>query len=160
LKPGQACPMNDCLQVLRDLCEALSTAHEEHIVHCDIKPSNVFYHKNKGIWKLGDFGLSSLIEGEQAERTGGTWEYMPPEVREGNKPTVKSDVYSLGVLMREMLTGKTTGDLSQVRTTYKELDGDWLRELVALVDRMTTRNPLDRPSLSEAYRFVRRSGSL
>jgi serine/threonine protein kinase len=155
LIPGQPSQLNEVLAVLEDICEALLSAHENRIIHGDIKPSNIFYYGRKKMWKLGDFSLSIIMRGKESESRGGTPFYMAPEVKEG-KITEKSDIYSLGVMMREMLTGRRGVDLSKVREIYKGLNENQLRELERLVERMTDPDPAKRPHIREIYGLLRK----
>jgi hypothetical protein len=99
--PGFAIPM--FIQV----CHALSAAHQLGIVHRDLKPGNIFICEDSGI-KVLDFGMSKLGESESLTQDGytlGTPEYMAPEQCIGAPVDPRTDLYSLGVLMYEALTG-------------------------------------------------------
>ena len=87
-------------EVARQMLEVLTHVHSCGVVHADIKPSNVFAVDRR--FKLGDFGLAS--EGRGAAR--GTVRYMAPEVLSGEAPHERSDLYSLGLTLLEVLTGK------------------------------------------------------
>ncbi|MHC5037268.1 MAG: bifunctional serine/threonine-protein kinase/formylglycine-generating enzyme family protein [Planctomycetota bacterium] len=96
---------------------ALSHAHKAHVIHMDLKPENILVTP-KGVLKLMDFGLgyrpnpqevSILLSGaleESEEPQGGTLEYMAPEVRRGDPPDPRADLYAFGVILFEMLTGE------------------------------------------------------
>jgi len=107
LDPGEA------LAVVPQICEALQYAHEEGIVHRDIKPENILLDK-KGRVKIADFGLAKLLDRPQSANTltqagqrMGTPHYMAPEQIEGaHKVDHRADIYSLGVVFYEMLTGE------------------------------------------------------
>src|SRR5947209_6392415 len=102
----------EALQIVPQICEALQFAHDEGIVHRDIKPENILLDK-KGRVKIADFGIAKII-GREAElgltETGGTIgtpQYMAPEQAE--KPETvdhRADIFSLGVVFYEMLTGE------------------------------------------------------
>jgi len=156
---GQPLPIEDVILVLIDVCRALETSHRNKIVHGDVKPSNIFYDEETRSWKLGDFGLSMLLRGREHASLGWTPFYMAPEVKKG-KITTKSDVYSLGMLLREMLTGKVTGDLLKVKEYYKGVDESLLTKLVDLTIKMTAQNPDERPDISEVYLTARKLVSL
>jgi cytochrome c-type biogenesis protein CcmH/NrfG/predicted Ser/Thr protein kinase len=107
LKPEEA------LRIVPQICEALQFAHDEGIVHRDIKPENILIDK-KGRVKIADFGLAKLL-GQRAEDwsltgTGqlmGTLGYMAPEqLQEAHAVDHRADIYSLGVVFYEMLTGR------------------------------------------------------
>ncbi len=100
-------------QLVRDLALALHYAHERHIVHCDMKPENVFLTKS-GQVKLGDFGLAKVIDVSKirenvGEFGGGTVPYMAPEqTRQESEDDIgpATDVYGAGIIFYELLTGK------------------------------------------------------
>jgi serine/threonine-protein kinase len=101
------------LQLLRPIAEALDAAHEAGVVHRDLKPQNLFLaweSTGETVPKLLDFGMAKLL-GESAVHTVsgvpiGTPLYMSPEQARGEKVDGRSDVYALGVLIHEMLTGR------------------------------------------------------
>ena len=107
----------EALEVIRDVSEALRFAHGKGVVHCDLKPGNVLLDGDGGA-KLGDFGLwrfkceaartgeLSLSLVSVADVVGGTLEYASPEVRRGAEPEPCDDVYSLGVMLFETVTGR------------------------------------------------------
>ena len=95
------------------LCQALGAAHDVGIIHRDLKPDNVFLVEREGVSdfvKVLDFGIAKVAEGgERLTRAGqifGTPEYMSPEQCSGSAVDGRADVYSLGVMMYEMVTGK------------------------------------------------------
>lgn len=103
----------ETLHFTRQIAKALSHAHERGIIHRDIKPHNIMLLKD-GTIKVGDFGIAAL-ENEIYENNGqaiGSIHYIAPEQARGNCPDARSDIYSLGVVMYEMLTGELpyTGD--------------------------------------------------
>ena len=107
LEPEQA------LKIVPQICDALQFAHDEGVVHRDIKPENILIDK-KGRVKIADFGLAKLLGRTQDELsltgTGqlmGTLGYMAPEqLQEAHTVDHRADIYSLGVVFYEMLTGK------------------------------------------------------
>jgi serine/threonine protein kinase/uncharacterized protein YecT (DUF1311 family) len=95
--------------VLRDVAKALSYAHGRGIVHRDVKPENVFLDPARGRALLADFGIARRIEGESITLLGaslGTPQYMSPEQIDGRRVDGRSDIYSVGVLGWELLTGR------------------------------------------------------
>jgi serine/threonine protein kinase len=104
------------------------------------------------MWKLGDFGLSSIIQG--------TPSYRAPEIKDGREPTTKSDVYSLGVVAREILTGRTKGNLQSIKNLYKDIDEKFLNDIIEFVERMTSPDPDQRPTPLEVVRFMRKTWQL
>ncbi len=95
-------------KILKSICSAIACAHKAKIIHRDLKPSNIMVD-DEGNIKVMDFGLAK-IEGERSlSRTGdilGTPVYMPPEQASGQKNDYRSDIYSLGAIGYEMITGK------------------------------------------------------
>lgn len=100
---------------MRDIARGLSYLHTANIVHCDIKPHNVLLAMD-GQCKLSDFGsaiaraTSSICSIDSVLEMRGTPGYMAPEVARGEVPTMKSDVYSLGITILELLTGRLPWD--------------------------------------------------
>ncbi len=110
-------------EVMRSVCAALYYAHKSGFVHCDVKPANIMIHSN-GIVYVSDFGISRMTEASTATMVGaGTPAYMSPEQIKGDDPTPQMDIYALGIVLFEMLTGgerpftgenaKTTGTTSE-----------------------------------------------
>lgn len=99
---------DEALEIARQLCAGLAAAHESGILHRDLKSGNVLLaRKDDGKFRavITDFGLATEARLE-AELEGGTPRYMAPELRRGQKPTKASDVYALGVILYEMVTGE------------------------------------------------------
>jgi len=102
LAPGYAIP------VYVDVCRALHAAHKKGVIHRDLKPGNIFLCDD-GVAKVLDFGMSKLATAESLTQTGytlGTPEYMAPEQCIGAQVEPRTDIYALGVLMYESLTGE------------------------------------------------------
>ena len=100
--PGYAVP------VFIDVCRALHAAHRKGVVHRDLKPGNIFLCE-EGLAKVLDFGMSKLTSAESLTQTGytlGTPEYMAPEQCIGAQVEPRTDIYALGVMMYESLTGE------------------------------------------------------
>ena len=106
LRRGPLAPP-DAREVAEQLCRALAQAHLQNIVHRDIKPANVLISA-RGQVKVGDFGVARLAEGstEGAATIVGTPRYMAPEQARGLTTTPATDVYSVGVVLYEMLAGR------------------------------------------------------
>lgn len=159
LIPSKPMSMIDSMKIMPDICAALICTHQQKVFHCDVKPSNIFYDEKKDLWKLGDFGLAKIVQKSEVSPTSlGTLSYIAPEVFEG-KIVGKSDVYSLGLVFREMLTGNPKGDLSKLESRYKRTDRAKLGKMIDLVERMTNRSLKKRPNLAEVYKTVRWSAT-
>jgi serine/threonine protein kinase len=99
-------PADKALEIARKLCAGLAAAHEKGVLHRDLKPANIMLD-SRGQVLLTDFGLAGLagqIEG--AEVRNGTPAYMAPEQLSGQEVTARSDIYSLGLVLYEIFTGK------------------------------------------------------
>jgi len=107
VKPDHLLPVEDVLQIGFKCCGALDYAYREAgIVHRDIKPANIMVSKGTDI-KIADFGAAFLRKSQVVQTTAmGSPFYMAPEQVEGKEPTFHSDMYSLGVVLYELLTGK------------------------------------------------------
>ncbi|MGE5325342.1 MAG: protein kinase domain-containing protein, partial [Actinomycetota bacterium] len=98
----------EALEIARQLCAGVAAAHEAGILHRDLKSGNVLLaRKEDGTFRavITDFGLATEAHLD-AELEGGTPRYMAPELRRGKKPSKASDVYALGVILYEMVTGE------------------------------------------------------
>ena len=114
-------PEAKALEISRKLCAGLAAAHEKGVLHRDLKPGNIMLDSH-GQVLITDFGLAALAgEVEGAEVRNGTPAYMAPEQLDGKEVTVRSEVYSLGLVLYEIFTGKrpfesaTLADLVRTR---------------------------------------------
>jgi hypothetical protein len=99
-------PHEKALEISRQICAGLAAAHAQNILHRDLKPANVMID-GRGRVKLTDFGLAGLEEQvEGKDLRSGTPAYMAPEQLAGREVTVRSDIYSLGLVLYEIFTGK------------------------------------------------------
>jgi len=108
MKKG-ALPMKDAVQIAINICDALSCAHQNGVVHRDIKPGNILVMKDLRI-KISDFGLTQLMTLSVIGQPGqvlGAPVYLSPEQIRGETLDYRSDIYSFGIILYEMLTGKT-----------------------------------------------------
>ena len=89
------------------LTDGLAQAHDAYIIHRDIKPQNIMI-QDDGLVKITDFGIAMALNATQLTQTNsvmGSVHYLPPEQANGKSSTIKSDIYSLGILMYELITG-------------------------------------------------------
>ena len=108
--PGEKVPFDELLELVGPIASALDYAHRQGIAHRDIKPSNVLLDE-EGNPKLADFGLARLMQQSAGLTRGpsvlGTPEYMAPEQALGKPADEKSDIYALGIMVYQMLLGRT-----------------------------------------------------
>ena len=101
-------PTERALEIAKGVCQGLAFAHEQGIVHRDIKPGNVWLTED-GVAKIGDFGLAVAEGRSRLTQHGmmvGTFGYMPPEQALGREVTPQADLYSLGSMLYELVTGQ------------------------------------------------------
>jgi serine/threonine protein kinase len=130
---GNRLPLRDRLGLFVQVCQAVQHAHQKGLIHRDIKPSNILVSTVDGspVAKVIDFGIAKATEARLTEKTFftenkqliGTPEYMSPEQAEGSQDIdTRSDVYSLGVLLYELLTGSTPFSSHELRSAaYAEI---------------------------------------
>ncbi len=153
----QACRLNlpEVLQIMAEIGSALQVAHDEGILHRDIKPTNILLDRY-GFSKLIDFGIASgrvvRKAGGQESTVEGTLNYMAPEMLEGFSPSVQTDIYALGIVLFEMLTGEipflrgsqeeTIYEIKNIGISLEQLNGQLLpAELIEILSRATARSP-------------------
>jgi tetratricopeptide (TPR) repeat protein len=106
--PEHRLPLDKAIDITKAVCRGLDFAHSKGIIHRDIKPGNVWLSAD-GTAKIGDFGLALAVDLSRLTQSGmmvGTVTYMPPEQAMGGKVTAKADLYSLGAIFYEMVTGR------------------------------------------------------
>ncbi len=110
LMEAERLPIHRILDILAGVCDAVDYAHQKGVIHRDIKPENVLLDE-QGRVKVADFGLARPLRGSELRLTGsamklGTAYYVAPEQAESMKVDARADLYSVGVVMYEMLTGE------------------------------------------------------
>lgn len=149
-------PQDKAVEIARQLCAGIAVAHDHAVLHRDLKPSNVMLD-DRGKIRIMDFGLAGIATDIQgAEISSGTPAYMAPEQLAGKEVTVRSDVYSLGLVLYEVFTGKrafeatTVADLIQQRersspTNPNDLVHDLDPLVVRAIQRCLEPDPEKRP---------------
>lgn len=101
-------PIQEALEIMQQLTSAISHAHQNHIIHRDIKPQNILIDYEKNV-KITDFGIAMALSATSITQTNsvlGSVHYLSPEQARGGMANRKSDIYSLGIVMFELLTGR------------------------------------------------------
>ncbi len=136
-------PQDKAIEFTRKICAGLSAAHDRGVLHRDLKPANIMID-GRGQVRITDFGLAALAqEIALGDIRSGTPAYMSPEQKAGREVTTRSDIYSLGLVLHEMFTGKRRAD-SQSSPTEIVKDLDPAVERVIL--RCLEEDPKRRPS--------------
>jgi len=107
LKKRGKLTVTEVVDIMSQISDGLSIAHDSYIIHRDIKPQNIMILEN-GMVKITDFGIAMAMNATQLTQTNsvmGSVHYLPPEQASGKGSTLKSDIYSMGILMYELLTG-------------------------------------------------------
>jgi eukaryotic-like serine/threonine-protein kinase len=165
LASGKTIPPMKAAQVAKEIAEALAAAHAEGVIHRDIKPANVMVTRGGKVLVM-DFGIARLISGpETAPQTSavlGTASYLSPEQAQGQSVDARTDIYALGVVLYEMLTGRPpfTGE-SPMAIAYKQVNAtpeapssvnsDVPPELDAVVMRALSKNPANRYQTGQEF---------
>jgi hypothetical protein len=139
-------PPDKALEIARQMCAGLAAAHEHGIIHRDLKPANIMLD-GRGRVRITDFGLAGLAaEFEGADARAGTPAYMSPEQFAGGEVSPKSDLYSLGLVLYEIFTGKRPFDASSseqmARLREKSAPtspSQFVKELDPLIERVILR---------------------
>jgi serine/threonine-protein kinase len=144
-------------EIARQICAGLAAAHERGVIHRDLKPANVMLD-GAGKIRITDFGLASVAASIQGvDARAGTPAYMAPEQLAGREVTAKSDIYSLGLILYEILTGKRAFDAATLPELMKQRESGTVtspstlvRELDPLIERVILRCLQSDPALRPA----------
>ena len=107
IKKRGALTLSECIDIMLQLTDGVDHAHASYIIHRDLKPQNIMIQDNGEI-KITDFGIAMALNNTQLTQTNsvmGSVHYLPPEQASGKGATVKSDIYSMGIMLFELLTG-------------------------------------------------------
>jgi len=107
LKRRGSLTIREVIDIMLQITDGMAAAHDSYIIHRDIKPQNIMILEN-GLVKITDFGIAMALNGTQLTQTNsvmGSVHYLPPEQASGKGSTIQSDVYSIGILMYELLSG-------------------------------------------------------
>ena len=107
IKKRGALSLSEAIDVMLQITDGIKEAHDEYIIHRDLKPQNILI-KDNGEIKITDFGIAMALNSTQLTQTNsvmGSVHYLPPEQASGKGATIKSDIYSMGILFYELLTG-------------------------------------------------------
>src|SRR5205085_6961455 len=116
-------PPHEAARLVAQVAAALDAAHEAGVIHCDVKPANVILDEH-GTAKLTDFGIARAARGPREHELIGTARYIAPERVAGEAPTERSDIYSLGLVAYELLTGRPpNAELATEDLLRARLDG-------------------------------------
>jgi eukaryotic-like serine/threonine-protein kinase len=151
-------------EIAQKICAAIAAAHAQGVIHRDIKPGNVMITRD-GVIKVMDFGIARVLGPETAPQTSavlGTASYLSPEQAQGGPVDARTDIYSLGAVLYELLTGRPpfTGD-SPVAVAYKQvnetpavpssLNPDVPARLDAVVMKALSKNPSNRYQTADEF---------
>jgi len=107
-------PQDKAIDVARQLCAGLAAVHERGVLHRDLKPANIMLDEH-GEVRITDFGIAALASEVDRRELSGTPAYMSPEQLDGDELTVRSDIYSLGLVLYEVFTGKKAFEASTLQ---------------------------------------------
>ncbi len=159
IKDSGAFEVDRVRSVVGQMALALHAAHEAGVVHRDVKPANVLITED-GVVKLTDFGIARAANASQLTRTGetlGTPNYLSPEQAQGRSATPASDLYSLGVIAHELLSGRRPFDrgtpvataLAHISDPVPTLPNSVPGDLLEIIGRCLAKDPDERPASAQ-----------
>lgn len=151
--------LSETVDIMLQLTDGMSVAHDSYIIHRDIKPQNIMILEN-GLVKITDFGIAMAMNATQLTQTNsvmGSVHYLPPEQASGQGSTLQSDIYSMGIVMYELLTGELPfrGDnaveiaLKQLKEPIPDISEklpNIPNSIVNIIKKATAKNPKNRYS--------------
>ena len=149
--------VSEAVDIVMQITDGLSVAHDSYIIHRDIKPQNIMILEN-GLVKITDFGIAMAMNSTQLTQTNsvmGSVHYLPPEQASGKGSTLQSDIYSIGILFYELLTGNLPfkGDnaveialkhLKEPLPSIREQIPDIPQSVENIIIKATAKNPKNR----------------
>ena len=157
LKQRGKLSITEVVDIMLQLTDGMAHAHDAYIIHRDIKPQNIMILSN-GMIKITDFGVATALNSTQLTQTNsvmGTVHYLPPEQAQGKGSTIRSDIYSMGIMMYELLTGLVPykGDnaveialkhLKEPLPSVRKSDSSIPQSIENIIIRATAKNPKNR----------------
>ena len=157
LKKRGSLTLSECIDIMLQLTDGMAHAHDSYIVHRDLKPQNIMI-EDDGQIKITDFGIAMALNSTQLTQTNsvmGSVHYLPPEQAAGKGATIKSDIYSMGIIFYELLTGELPfkGDsaveiaLKQMKEPLPDvhkLNNDIPQSIENIILKATAKNPKNR----------------
>jgi len=154
---GKRLPLDETIRIMATVCDAVHYAHERGMIHRDLKPANVMINAS-GQPILMDFGVAKILGGQHHTATGaivGTPTYISPEQVRGERPDHRADIYSLGVMLYEMISGRVPFDaetalsimlkhLNDPVPNLHALNTDAPDSMIAIVDKALAKQPENR----------------
>ena len=149
--------ITEVMDIMLQLTDGMAHAHDSYIIHRDIKPQNIMILSN-GVIKITDFGVATALNSTQLTQTNsvmGTVHYLPPEQANGKGSTIKSDIYSMGIMMYELLSGLVPykGDnaveialkhLKEPLPSIRKIDSSIPQSIENVIIKATAKNPKNR----------------
>ncbi len=163
-KAGNLLPVDQVVSITARVADALGYAHRQGVVHRDIKPANMMYHRESDTLKVTDFGIARLTDSSRT-KTGmvlGTPSYMSPEQLAGKRIEGRSDLFSLGVTLYQLLCGRLPFEGESMAQLMFKIANDpptdiltihpaLAPSLVAFVERALAKNPDERFQTGEEF---------
>ncbi len=157
IKKRNKLTISEVIDIMCQICDGLAVAHDSYIIHRDIKPQNIMI-LDSGLVKITDFGIAMALNSTQLTQTNsvmGSVHYLPPEQASGKGSTMQSDIYSMGIMMYELLTGELPfrGEnaveiaLKQLKEEIPDIKTklpDVPNSIVNVLKRSTAKNPKNR----------------